>query len=428
MFERLAVLDTDADEAALVDAIAELEHLKSVAAAGQVRLTAALDAKRRAREAAEGVPAANRGKGLASEIALARHDSPNRGGRHLGFARALMYEMPHTLVALEAGVLSEWRATLIVRESACLSIEDRGILDARMCADQSELEGKGDKSIAAEAKSIAYELDPQAVVDRAVRAERERTVVIRPAPDTMSYVTILLPMRQGVSVYAALKRAADTTFDDRGRGQVMADTAYERITGQPADVPTPVAVNLVLTDETLLGGASTPGHVPGYGPVPAAIACRLAADAVADERSKATLRRLYRHPKTGALVAMESRSRLFPAGLARFIAFRDDTCRTPYCDAPIRHTDHATPAARRGATSAVNGLGQCEACNYAKEAPGWRVHTIDADGQRHTAEYTTPTGAHHESHAPPLLNDVVVFKPSAVEARLAHHLAGLAAA
>jgi hypothetical protein len=428
MFDTLATIDTDADEATLVNGIAELEHLKCVAAAGQARLTAALDQKRRAREAAEGVPAANRCRGLANEIALARHDSPNRGGRHLGFARALIHEMPHTLAALETGALSEWRATLIVRESACLTVEDRGKLDAEMCADQSELEGKGDKRIAAAAKAIAYRLDPQAVVDRAVRAESERTVTIRPAPDTMTYVTALLPMAQGVSVYASLKRAADTCFDDRPRGQVMADTLVERVTGQPADRPTPIAVNLVLTDETLLGGSTTPAHVPGYGPVPAAVACRLAGDAIADEQSKATLRRLYRHPDSGALVAMESKSRLFPEGLARFIAFRDDTCRTPYCDAAIRHTDHATPHARGGTTTAANGLGTCAACNYAKEAPGWRVHTIDAEGQRHAAEYTTPTGACHESHAPPLLNDVVVVKASAVEARIAHHLAGLTAA
>jgi hypothetical protein len=242
----------------------------------------------------------------------------------------------------------------------------------------------------------------------------------------MTIVSVLLPMTRGVSVYATLKRAADTTFDGRGRGQVMADTAYERITGQPADVPTPIAVNLVLTDETLLGGATTPAHVPGYGPVPAAIACRLAGDAIADERSKATLRRLYRHPTTGALVAMESRSRLFPAGLARFIALRDDTCRTPYCDAPIRHTDHATPAARHGATTAANGLGQCEACNYAKEAPGWRVHTADENGL-HTAEFVTPTGVRHRSKAPPLPGAPSITL-SEVEVRIGIELAGLHAA
>ena len=107
--------------------VGELERVKSAAAASQARHTARLDELRRAGEAARGVPGAKRGRGLASEIALARHDSPNRGGRHLGFARALTHEMPHTLAALEIGALSEWRATLIVRESACLDVEDRRI-------------------------------------------------------------------------------------------------------------------------------------------------------------------------------------------------------------------------------------------------------------------------------------------------------------
>lgn len=147
-----------AHEASLVERIAELERIKSAAAAEQARVTADLDTARRAREAAEGVPAGKRGRGLANEIALARHDSPNRGGRHLGFARALVHEMPYTLAALESGTLSEWRATLIVRESACLSIDDRRTLDVRLCADQTALEGRGDKRIAADAKAIAYDL------------------------------------------------------------------------------------------------------------------------------------------------------------------------------------------------------------------------------------------------------------------------------
>ena len=370
-------------------------------AAEQARLTAELDTARCAREAAEGVPAAKRGKGLAAEIALARNDSPHRGGRHIGFARALVHEMPHTLDALEAGALSEWRATLIVRESACLSIEDRGILDARMCADQSALEGKGDKRIEAQAKSIAYELDPQAVVDRAVRAESERTVTSRPAPDNMAYVTALLPMKQGVAVYAALRRAADTTVDGRGRGQVMADTLVERVTGRPAEVPVPVEVNLVMSDQTLLGGQMSPALVDGYGPIPADVARELVGAAVTDNRSAATLRRLYRHPTSGALVAMESRSRRFPKGLARFIGLRDQRCRTPFCDAPIRHRDHAVPRNRGGPTSVANGLGMCERCNYDKESPGWTVSTAEEYGV-HTAEFVTPTGATYRSTAPPL--------------------------
>ena len=392
----------EADEAGLVEEIARLERVKSAAAAGQARLTAALAEKRRTAEAEAGVPRAKQCRGLASEVALARRDSPARGGRHLGFATALVFEMPHTLAALECGTLSEWRATLIVRESACLDVEDRRTLDAEMCADVTKLDGLGDARITAEAKAIAYRLDPQAVVDRAAKAEADRTVTIRPAPDTMTYVTVLLPVAKGVGVYAALKRAADTTFDDRSRGQVMADTFFERVTGTPAEVADPIAVDLVITDETLLGGDDTPGAVSGYGPIPASVARGLVHKAVTDERSRCTLRRLYRHPKSGQLVAMESRSRFFPKGLAMFIGLRDQTCRTPYCDAPIRHLDHAQPRHRDGPTSADNGLGECERCNYTKESPGWRVTAGSDENGVHTAQFTTPTRHRYRSTAPPL--------------------------
>jgi hypothetical protein len=401
MFEELVVVDPDAGEAELVARLRELETLKAVAAAGQVRATALLAEKRCAAEAAAGVAAGKRGRGLASEVALARRDSPNRGNRHLGFALALVGEMPCTLAALTAGVLTEWRATLIVRESACLSVEDRRALDAELCADPARVEGWGDARVEAEAKKIAYRLDAQAVVDRAARAVEERTVSTRPAPDCMVYVTALLPMAQGIGVYAALKRQADATGDGRSRGQVMADTLVERVTGRPAEVPEPVAVNLVITDETLLGRGAVPAQVPGYGPIPAAVARRLVNDALQDPKTRATLRRLYTHPGSGALVAMESRARCFPKGLAAFIDLRDQTCRTPYCDAPIRHHDHAYPHHHGGATSARNGLGACAACNYTKEALGWQVSTTIDDTGTHSAEYTTPTGAVYHSTAPP---------------------------
>ncbi len=400
MFDALLDIDSAADESALVERIAELERLKCAAAAKQARLTAALDVARRSAEAAAGVPAARRGRGLASEVALARRESPTRGGQHLGFAKALVNEMPYTLAALEQGELSEWRATLIVRESACLDVEDRRRLDAELCSDPAGLIGKGDAALVAEAKAIAYRLDPHAVVDRAAKAEGQRTVTIRPAPDTMTYVTALLPVRQGVSVYAALKREADTRYDGRSRGQVMADTLVERVTGRPADQPVPMTVNVVISDQMLLGAEQGAAVIAGYGSVPSAVAQQMVLDTVADARSTATLRRLYANPASGALVAMDSRSRLFPKGLAEFIELRDQRCRTPYCDAPVRHRDHAEPHARGGATSAVNGLGLCEACNYTKESPGWRVVAdVDQNGT-HTAEFTTPTGAQYRSTAP----------------------------
>ncbi|WP_207086085.1 DUF222 domain-containing protein [Mycobacterium sp. PO2] len=361
MFESVFDVDAVASEAELRAVVERCEHLKSAAAAAQARATALWAAKREAAEKAAGIPAVRRGQGLAGEVALARRDAPVCGARHLGFARALAHEMPHTLAALQAGALSEWRATLIVRESACLSVEHRGELDAELCADLTRLTGWGNKRVAAEAATIAARLDAAAVVGRARKAPADRAVWTRPAPDAMVYVTALLPVAQGVGVYAALKRQADVTCDGRSRGQVMADTLYERITGASAAAPVSVALNLVMADTTLFGADTSPAWVQGYGPIPAAVARHLLADAAtaAQTDAQATLRRLYRHPTSGQLVAMESRARFFPPGLARFIDVRDRTCRTPFCDAPIRHHDMdiqaATPDRAGGPTGAVGG-------------------------------------------------------------------------
>ena len=143
--------------------------------------------------------------------------------------------------------------------------------------------------------------------------------------------------------------------------------------------------------------------VHGYGPIPAAVARHMIQTAATDTRSAATLRRLYRHPTSGQLVAMESRARRFPTTLATFIRLRDQTCRTPYCDAPIRHLDHAQPHHQGGPTTATNGLGECEACNYTKETPGWQVTTTCDDNDVHQAEFTTPTRRRYRSWAQPVL-------------------------
>ncbi|WP_026266752.1 HNH endonuclease, partial [Arthrobacter sp. 131MFCol6.1] len=130
-----------------------------------------------------------------------------------------------------------------------------------------------------------------------------------------------------------------------------------------------------------------------------------------DRAFRLWLRRLYTHPGTGELIAMDSRARLFPPGLRRFIQTRDDTCRTPYCDAPIRHLDHIIPWHTGGPTTTDNGAGLCEACNHTKETPGWNARP--ARGPRHTLELTTPTGHTYYSTAPPLPG--TPLRPSATD-------------
>ncbi len=187
-----------------------------------------------------------------------------------------------------------------MREAADLSRADRRILDAELCAEVSKLEGMGNGRISAEAKAIAHRLDDRAATERAAKAAKGRRVTIRPGPDAMSYVTVLLPAAQGAAVFAQLNRAAGSALaagDNRSRGAVMADTVFERVMGRPAWVADPVAVNLVISDETLFGDDDSPAVLEGYGPIPAGVARNLVADALADEQSRATLRRLYKRPR-----------------------------------------------------------------------------------------------------------------------------------
>lgn len=384
-----------ADGAALgdperIELIAALERLKSAAAAAQARVTVAFDASQRAAARTRKEDLLLR-RSVNAQVALARRESPVAGSRLVGLARALVEEMPRTMASLTRGETNEWRATLMVRETAVLTREDRTAVDAEL---GSRIGSMGNRRVAAEARRIGYRLDPQSLQRRTRGAEADRRVSLRPAPDTMSLLTGLLPVAQGVAVHTALRRQAETARnggDERTLGQLMADTLVERVTGQAQASGTPIEVRLVASEETVLAGGDEPGHIPDYGPVPAPLVRRLVREA-----DRTWVRRLFAHPITGRLVAMESRRRVFSGLLRDLLVTRDDTCRTPWCDAPIRHLDHPNRAADGGRTSADNAQGLCETCNHVKEAPGWQA---SATGDAVTTR--TPTGRQHTTRPPP---------------------------
>ena len=352
---------------------------------------------------------------------------------------SLVRDLPHTLAALSAGILNERRAELVVRGTSHLTPEQRSLVDAEVIganvdpADDTSPGGVaswGDREVERRVRACADHLDAAAAVERTRLAESQRRVSIRPVPDAMATVTALLPVAQAVAVHAALTQAAlagKAAGDERGKGQLMADTLVERVTGQAAADDVAVEVQVVISDHALVAGDETPAHVAGYGPVPSAWVRDLltrhltAQDGTLGEagaRAASTwLRRLYTHPSTGTLVGMDSTRRLFPAGLRRFIVARDGTCRTPWCDAPIAHADHVTSHASGGPTSVPNGQGLCVRCNLVKEERGWSATVVhggpphaergsaggNGDEEPHTVEITTPTGHRYRSSAPPVL-------------------------
>ena len=471
--------------ASLIDAIASLEEVKNTITAVQAQAQALFLAQQRLSQAKAGVPQEKLGQGIAQQVGLARHESPYRGRYLCGLSEVLVREMPYSMNAFLTGKISEYRASLIVKETAFLSLADRARVDQLISSDPDALALLGTRELSAASKKAAYALDPQAFLKRHQKALSDRYVSLRPAPDGMTFLTALIPLKQGVRILATLTRvaaSAKASGDERGKGQIMADALMHRLThhapcdagartlsdhrGTPSDhrgTPTgadhaaaskhtrstgedqhqpvrngdgratqepwcttvnepEISLELIMTDRALFSSTNDPAVLLGYEPIPAPLAREMILgsknnrDAANDAndgdgsggardrfRPRVWLKRLFTHPESNALLAMDSRARLFPEGMKEFLRVRDQHCQTPYCDAPIREYDHIKAYAAGGPTTLENGQSLCTACNQAKEAPGWSSHHHNQPhtGQPHT-EINTPTGHHYISTAPPL--------------------------
>jgi len=421
----------------LINQITALEKLKSSCAAAQAQLTHTFTLQHTTDSHTHKIPADRTRNSINAHIALARRESRHRGNQLVGIAHALTTDMPHTLAALAAGHTTERRAMLIITELACLTPTDRRTADTQIAASLPHL---GDLTAHHTAAAIAYRLDPTAVMGKIRGAVTDRHVTLRPAPETMTRLSALLPVAQGVAIYAALHFATNTAIsagDPRTRGQLMADELTTRITGNhitgcdpygiPTHTPTPhtpstpstsapstqpapaahtahtgIQLSIIMTDRSLFGDDNEPAHLTNYGPIPAPLA-RALIRGNPDTTTTTWITRLYTDPTGTQLLATDSRQRLFPHNTRNFLIARDHTCRTPWCDAPIRHLDHLHPHHHGGPTTLTNGQGLCQACNHTKQTPGWKS-TPTPNG---TITTTTPTGHTYTSpppwqpHSPP---------------------------
>lgn len=452
--------------AVLIDLIDCLEQAKNAMSAVQAQAQTIFVAQQRLAQAKAGFPKEKLGRGVAAQVALARHESPHRGRQLCELAEVLVREMPYSMHAFATGKINEYRASQVAKETVFLSLAHRARVDELVCGDPDAAALMGTREVAAASRKAAYVLDPEAFVKRNEKAVGERYVSLRPAADGMTFLTALIPLKQGVRILATLTRVADSakaSGDQRGKGQIMADALMHRLIehtpcdegagtiGDHRGVPAPagggvgsghseavrdprrqpikhgspaaarepwcttvnepdIALELVMTDRSLFGCASDPAVLVGYEAIPAPLARELIlgsgegrGEYDGDGRGnlfkpRVWLKRLFTHPESNMLLAMDSRARLFPDGMKEFLRVRDQRCQTPYCDAPIREYDHIKAYAAGGPTTTDNGQGLCTACNQAKEAPGW---SSQRDGQPST-EVSTPTGHRYISTAPPL--------------------------
>lgn len=441
--------------AAAIDVLTELERIRSAAAAAQARVTVLFERATVEAGRAKGFTVRGARRGVGPQVALARKTSPSRGDRHLALARRLA-TMPQTLRALELGLISEEHALVIVRETYVLREEsDRAEADRELAG---TLGTCGLRRLRDEARAEVDRLDPEAAARRAERAMARRRVCVEPGDSGLGVLTIHAPLPDiAAAMESLVSHCRSVEAGERTFAEVMSDEAVGLLAGSTAFAGKKCTVNLVMTPGQLFGREGGPVRVVGYGTIPARTARSLLTDHVGSDSpvtdpspppegaewesqlralidtprptslplpATVWLRRLFTTPDGSSLAAMDARARLFTDQLREQLIIRDDRCRHPWSDAPIRHGDHVEPHRSGGPTSVRNGQGLSVRANHIKELPGFRTRVLSesevtayrgGEPQRqatavargaapgtHVTEITTPTGHVYLSAAPPL--------------------------
>ncbi|GAB2482643.1 hypothetical protein GCM10027063_25940 [Promicromonospora xylanilytica] len=164
-------------------------------------------------------------------------------------------------------------------------------------------------------------------------------------------------------------------------------------------IPVKPHIRITIAATTLLGLDNVPGHLDGYGPIPADVAARIATDA--------TWQRLVTDPITGILTDYSTTTYQPGKILRQAVIARDQTCAFLQCDRPARWADldHITPfdhdhdpdpatepPGTPGQTRATNLQPLCRAHHLAKTHHGW---TPVRDPTTGTTTWTAPTGHHY---------------------------------
>ena len=293
--------------------------------------------------------------------------SPTRARAQLRIGRDLHAGLDTVRVQFAAGELDRRKVAAIVNAASHLDPAERAQVDTRLAA--HDLATLGQRRVADLARTIVAQVAPGKFTERAHAARRDRHVSITSAPDGMVMLRAVLPVEQGVACYAALRKAVTEHWTSpepvtRTRGQIMADTLVERLTGtNPTQPVAAVEVQVLVPIESLLtaGGAGgpLPVELPGYGPVPAEFLI---------EPGQSTWRRLI--TRDGVVIGADSRRRTFDGVLATIIRSRDrGRCTAPHCDARIEHLDHLHRWSQGGRTTLDNGAGLCAFHNLVRETP-----------------------------------------------------------
>ena len=334
-----------------------------------------------------------------AEASFALKKSTSATGQSMATCRRLVRSMPGMLTALARGRVTPAAGHQVGRVLGPATPTQREQVDEILTAHLAHLEACGPGEWGDEAARVLHTLDPDGAAERHREARRDRNVTIRGDRHGMATVTAHLPALDAARIRKSLSLAAErarAAGDRRGHQQIMADLFADTLLGRgEAGEVSAVDIGVIVSDLSLLD----PGHadaatVEGLGTVPFEAVREQILRIIdgADPELQLTLRAMYKDRDDGQLVAVESRSRQFPRGLATLLRSAHQSCRAPYCDAGIRQIDHITPWSQGGETSFENGNGLCAADNQKEEAGQRARPVLDEEGVRRTVEWLTRHG------------------------------------
>ncbi|WP_298942952.1 HNH endonuclease signature motif containing protein [uncultured Microbacterium sp.] len=372
------------------------------------------------------------------ELGAAMRVSDRTVQARISDAFLLTTQFARTFTALSDGEIDAAHATAIVRTGVLLSDTDDRARYESLALDVAATESPA--RMTAAAKAIAATICPEAFAERARAAAQERAVrlydldeglarliVDGPAPLLHAAHDRLTTMGRSVLGGSGARRAeaesdagtppdgaASTTTlrtepslgaestthrpDPRTLDQVRADLLCELLlTGVPTSFDDNAALGAIMgrvqvtVPALTLAGDPTggPALLAGYGPIDPDLARRIAGLAPGWDR-------VFTDPYTGEPLAVD---RYRPsAQLQRYLAARDEHCRTPGCRRRVHQSDvdHTVAAADGGATDHRNLACLCRRHHVVKHCTAWRVRQLGHG----VLEWTGPTGRRYIDRPP----------------------------
>jgi hypothetical protein len=326
-----------------------------------------------------------------TEISTALRWTTRFASHRLDLAQRLNDRLPRVLDAMAAGQVTYRHAEMICEETETLTdAQARHVTDELL----PEASNKTVGGLRRRLRKACLQIDSDTANERAARAKTERSVTVRPLPDGQASLEAVGPAEAILAMFQVLDNAARQASKDDSRTQtarrfdalvdfVLAGPLYAQ--GCPPRPPKIPALVQITTDlPTLLGLRNNPAELHGYGPLPAALARAMAADA--------DWQRFLQDPITGAPVDLGRTRRHPDAEMRRWIIARDGTCQFPECYRPANRCepDHNPAWKHHGRTDKDKLTSLCGKHHKVRHH-GWTYQR-----QHDRLIWTSPTGRRYE--------------------------------